>query len=82
MASRKEAEDAAKDGAQTTLDPHLQERPPKETFVAYSDALFREAAIEWLVSTDQVRDFLFPSSSADSFDSSPSKPSSTRHSIR
>ena len=33
---------------QTTLDPHLQ------PVVKYSDTLFRNAAIEWLIATDQV----------------------------
>lgn len=44
------AEDVSK---QSSLDPHLEERP-KETFIPYSDPLFREAAIEWLIATDQV----------------------------
>jgi hypothetical protein len=30
------------------------EIPQKERVVPYSDNLFRDAAIEWLVSTDQV----------------------------
>jgi len=52
--SRKEAQAAVEDAKQLMLHPHLKEQPPLETYVAYSDALFREAAIEWLVSTDQV----------------------------
>ena len=36
---------------QTTLDSHLAEQ---ETVVPYSDAVFREAALEWLIATDQV----------------------------
>jgi hypothetical protein len=47
---RKEAE-ADK---QQRIDPHLVEIPQKERVVPYSDNLFRDAAIEWLVSTDQV----------------------------
>jgi hypothetical protein len=39
---------------QGRLDGHLQEVPPKERIIPYTDALFREAAIEWLVATDQV----------------------------
>jgi hypothetical protein len=39
---------------QSRLDGHLQEVPRKERIVPYTDALFREAAIEWLVATDQV----------------------------
>jgi hypothetical protein len=39
---------------QGQLDSHLQEVPCKECVIPYTDALFREAAIEWLVATDQV----------------------------
>ncbi|KAJ7257844.1 hypothetical protein C8J57DRAFT_1074314 [Mycena rebaudengoi] len=39
---------------QQTLDPHLQEKPERE--VPYSDQLFRDAAIEWLIATDQPLD--------------------------
>ena len=35
---------------QDTLDGHL----PSERVVPYSDKVFREAAIEWLIATDQV----------------------------
>jgi hypothetical protein len=50
--AQKDAKRAAEQ--QSTLDPHLEERPVKEHVIPYSDNLFREAAIEWLVSTDQV----------------------------
>jgi hypothetical protein len=40
---------------QTRLDSHLKERPVREMMIPYSDQSFREAAIEWLVATDQVR---------------------------
>jgi hypothetical protein len=57
--SRKNAKAAAEDRSkQSSLDPHLEERH-KETFVPYSDSLFREAAIEWLIATDQVSFGLF-----------------------
>ena len=36
---------------QASLNPHLRE---KETVVKYTDGLFREAALEWLIATDQV----------------------------
>ncbi|KAH6891616.1 hypothetical protein BKA70DRAFT_1028515, partial [Coprinopsis sp. MPI-PUGE-AT-0042] len=36
---------------QSTLDTHLEERPQQE--IAYSDAIFEQAAIEWLIATDQ-----------------------------
>ncbi|KAF8957688.1 hypothetical protein BDZ97DRAFT_1669493 [Flammula alnicola] len=51
--ARKDAKEAEDRSKQSSLDPHLEERPPKETFVPYSDSLFREAAIEWLIATDQ-----------------------------
>jgi hypothetical protein len=37
-----------------TLDPHLKEKKPSDGVVPYSDKAFRELAIEWLISTDQV----------------------------
>ena len=47
-----------RDGAvadeQTRLDSHLKEKPLKERVAPYSDKIFHSAAIEWLVSTDQV----------------------------
>ncbi|KAJ7124248.1 hypothetical protein C8R44DRAFT_619822, partial [Mycena epipterygia] len=36
---------------QQTLDPHLREKP--ERVIPYSDTVFRDAAIEWLIATDQ-----------------------------
>jgi hypothetical protein len=39
---------------QRRIDPHLVTKPQKERVVPYSDDVFRSAAIEWLVSTDQV----------------------------
>ena len=48
-ARRKDKE--TKTRVQTSLEPHMTER---ETVVKYSDNAFREAAIEWLVETDQV----------------------------
>ena len=35
--------------AQQTIDVHMTER-----IIPYSDQLFRKAAIEWLIATDQV----------------------------
>jgi hypothetical protein len=41
--------------SQTGLDVHLRKRPPRtERVLLYTDQLFREAATEWLISTDQV----------------------------
>jgi hypothetical protein len=53
--AEKHRSNAASAEAQLRLDPHLRENPRKEKVVAYNDELFRDAAIEWLVSTDQVR---------------------------
>ncbi|KAJ7804259.1 hypothetical protein B0H14DRAFT_2383867, partial [Mycena olivaceomarginata] len=36
---------------QQTLEPHLREKP--ERVIPYSDELWREAALEWLIATDQ-----------------------------
>ncbi|KAJ7878313.1 hypothetical protein B0H14DRAFT_2342038, partial [Mycena olivaceomarginata] len=51
-----EAATAAKKLQQATLDPHLREKP--ERVVPYSDALFRQVALEWLIATDQPLDAL------------------------
>ena len=40
---------------QSHLDLHLREKPQKKRVIPYHNDLFRDAAIEWLVSTDQVR---------------------------
>ena len=40
--------------AQGTLDGHLRELPPTARVIPYSDKAFREAAVEWLIATDQV----------------------------
>jgi len=39
---------------QGKLDSHLQDMPHKEWVISYTDAQFRQVAIEWLVATDQV----------------------------
>ncbi|KIM74771.1 hypothetical protein PILCRDRAFT_79704, partial [Piloderma croceum F 1598] len=49
----KKAEEAEATMRQGQLDSHLQEMPCKERVIPYTDALFRKAAIEWLVATDQ-----------------------------
>ena len=53
----KDAEKHCKDvlaNDQSHLDPHLLEKPQREVIIPYSDERFHDAAIEWLVSTDQV----------------------------
>ncbi|KAF8220071.1 hypothetical protein L208DRAFT_1335863, partial [Tricholoma matsutake] len=39
---------------QSCLDSHLREKPQKERMVPYTNEIFHEAAIKWLVSTDQI----------------------------
>ncbi|KAJ7208457.1 hypothetical protein C8J57DRAFT_1098997, partial [Mycena rebaudengoi] len=46
-----EAEDEKERLCQATLDPHLRNKP--EHVAPYTDELFRDAAIEWLIATDQ-----------------------------
>ncbi|KAJ7923695.1 hypothetical protein B0H13DRAFT_1563166, partial [Mycena leptocephala] len=55
---RKARKAAAGPEVQPTLDPHLKNIPAKEVIIPYSHELFREAAIEWLVATDQPIDAL------------------------
>ncbi|KAI9442837.1 hypothetical protein F5148DRAFT_988762 [Russula earlei] len=57
------AENCCKDAEtnnQSCLDPHLWEKP--QNTIPYTDELFRNAAIEWLVSTNQpIQAFEHPS---------------------
>jgi hypothetical protein len=39
---------------QTTIDGHLIELPAAPAVLQYSTAVFREATVEWLISTSQV----------------------------
>ncbi|KAF5337979.1 hypothetical protein D9758_014306 [Tetrapyrgos nigripes] len=41
------------DPAQSSIEGHVRPLPPRENVVPYSDALFLEAAIEWLAETNQ-----------------------------
>lgn len=45
--------------AQQSINAHLTERKLAERVVSYTDRLFKQAAIEWLVSTDQVLHFSY-----------------------
>ena len=49
----KKAEEGLQQGQ---LDGNLQKIPCKEWGIPYTDTLFREVAIEWLVATDQVNE--------------------------
>ncbi|KAJ7346089.1 hypothetical protein DFH08DRAFT_701237, partial [Mycena albidolilacea] len=53
---KKEASDTL--DSQPTLDNHLRDIPPKERIIPYSREAFRQAAIEWLVATNQPIDVL------------------------
>ena len=46
---------AAEEEVMRMLDHDLREKKPSEWVTPYSDKLFREVAVEWLVATDQVR---------------------------
>jgi hypothetical protein len=50
--------------AQQTIDAHMTERKLSERVVLYSDQLFRKAAIEWLIATDQVCPLVLQSSNS------------------
>lgn len=55
----KEAADIDRDMLQqSSLDGHLRKIPQQERAIPYSDKLFHEVAIEWLIATDQVRNHL------------------------
>jgi hypothetical protein len=45
---------AAAEQVVRTLDQDLREKKIKDRVLPYSDKLFRQTAIEWLVATDQV----------------------------
>ncbi|KAJ3816180.1 hypothetical protein F5880DRAFT_1445250, partial [Lentinula raphanica] len=63
VSARKVAiQDAANNHKQSMIDSHVERRPGIKHTVPYSDTSFREAAIEWLVSTDQPIDALEHSS--------------------
>lgn len=51
---RKIAAAAESKTEQTHVDSHFRTLEPGEKPVPYSDELFQEAAIQWLVETDQV----------------------------
>jgi hypothetical protein len=44
---------------QTQVNDHFEKVQPEKKPEPYSDELFKEAAIQWLVETDQVRISLF-----------------------
>ncbi|KAF8575327.1 hypothetical protein K439DRAFT_1307070, partial [Ramaria rubella] len=44
---------AKEDGQQTVMTDHYQPVEPGERIIPYSDELFKQVALEWLVETDQ-----------------------------
>ena len=58
---------------QGTLDDHVQEVAPTERVVPYSHKLFREAAVEWLITTNQVSSLRAQSTTTDTYGVSPYK---------
>jgi hypothetical protein len=58
-AVKKAKEDAKRKQVRLTegqLDEHLCDIPKTERTIPYSDKLFRETAVRWLIATDQVCD--------------------------
>ena len=53
--SKKRRQDAVAIAEQTTVDSHFKDVPRVQP---YSDALMKEAAIEWLIQTNQVHSFV------------------------
>jgi hypothetical protein len=51
--AKRRREEAATD-QQSSINSHLKPRVPNERVIQYTDALFREAATQWLIDTDQV----------------------------
>jgi len=67
---------------QTLLDGHLKGIPKSDPVKPYSDSVFWEAAIEWIIATDQVRNPCFYQNSHLTIGSiSPSGLSNTQNSI-
>ncbi|KAG2146383.1 uncharacterized protein EDB93DRAFT_1071086, partial [Suillus bovinus] len=50
---RKTAAAAVASAQQANLDGHLHKIEPHEAIIPYSDSLFRDTAVEWLISTGQ-----------------------------
>ena len=51
---RKVAAQAEELTKQQSLEPYLTAKAPQERVIPYSDDLFRDAAIQWMVETHQV----------------------------
>ncbi|KAF8490585.1 hypothetical protein JB92DRAFT_2754255, partial [Gautieria morchelliformis] len=53
LKAKRAQEDAVARFEQGTLDEHLKEIPKKEHVVPFTNTVFHDAAIEWLIITDQ-----------------------------
>jgi hypothetical protein len=53
-AKARRAEIARTTSTQTAVDDHFSIQKPEDKPKSYSDLLFEEAAIQWLIETDQV----------------------------
>lgn len=53
-ARRQDAIAKAKEQLQTQINDHFQPVDPEDKPVPYSDGLFKDAAIQWLIETDQA----------------------------
>jgi hypothetical protein len=51
------AKAAAANLRQPAIDEHFTQATPEDKPMPYTDALFQEAAIEWLIETNQVRSY-------------------------
>ncbi|KAG0693231.1 hypothetical protein DFH29DRAFT_789256, partial [Suillus ampliporus] len=51
--AKRRREEAATD-QQSSINSHLKPRVPNERIIQYTDTLFREAATQWLIDTDQI----------------------------
>jgi hypothetical protein len=51
----KERREALQSLQQSAVDEHFKAVAPEDKLIAYSDEVFKEATIEWLIETNQVR---------------------------
>ena len=56
--ARKEAKVAQDREKQQSINPHFPKAAPSERILPYTDELFRDAAIQWLIETHQVRQII------------------------
>ena len=76
----RERREAMQSLQQSAVDEHFKPVAPEDKPIAYSDKFFMEAAIEWLIETNQVRQTITSLKFINSFYASLSKHSSTQNS--